>query len=629
MTELRAGALSATLADAVLRDVRVAGRPALAALYVTVRDAGWRTAPAEILAERTVPTPGGSRTELDVRHRLDDVDFRWHGVVDISAGGLSFTMDGVAVSGFDANRIGFCLLHPQAVRGRALRAGGPGGEHTGAFPEQVSPHQVLLGLDRMAYDVGGGAELAIRMSGDLFEIEDHRNWSDPGWKTYCTPLSAPRPVRRSAGDRVRQTVELRAVGAVDAGAESDGPGGDAGRVRLAVGGATVATVPKLGLGARCAPSSAAVRTAVRALSPAYLHVELEDGTPWQERAAAARAEASGLGVPLEVALVATAARVSGMARELAALDVAPARVSVYSPSRHVTEPGTTAAVAAALGGTGEAVPVGGGSRAHLAELNRGDFGTGLGTGSRGMGDSHDDSGRDAGRAGVWRHVTYGLTPQVHHTDDASILATAPAVGDGFARALGIARGLPVVVGPVTLRPRFNADLAGGDRLPAADAPGPDIDPRQYDALAGVYLAAVVARLTGATAVTAFRTAGPRGVVTDAGTPTPAARVVAAVTALAGSGLLAVAVTGGEETVSALAAETPSGGRLLVANTGARAVRLELVGVRARDARLIVAAGGGAGGAATEGARAGEGDSLDPDRIVLPPLSVVLIGTAPS
>lgn len=59
------------------------------------------------------------------------------------------------------------------------------------------------------------------------------------------------------------------------------------------------------------------------------------------------------------------------------------------------------------------------------------------------------------------------------------------------------------------------------------------------------------------------------------------------------------------------------------------MRLELVGVRARDARLIVAAGGGAGGAATEGARAGEGDSLDPDRIVLPPLSVVLIGTAPS
>jgi ketopantoate reductase len=56
---LTAGHLSAVLTRAELRNVRVAGHPALDAVYVAVRDASWRTVPGEVTARRTAGTRRG------------------------------------------------------------------------------------------------------------------------------------------------------------------------------------------------------------------------------------------------------------------------------------------------------------------------------------------------------------------------------------------------------------------------------------------------------------------------------------------------------------------------------------------------------------------------------------------
>jgi D-apionolactonase len=576
--ELRAGHLTGYLAGAELRDVRVAGLRALDAVSVTVRDAAWRTVPGEVIASRTATTAEGTRTELEVRHRLDGVRFRWQGTIETSPGLIRFAMDGVAEGDFDANRIGFVMLHPQALKGRPLRAGGPGGEFSAEFPGPISPHELATGLTWMTYGVGGGAELDIRLDGDLFEIEDHRNWSDPGWKTYCTPLSAPWPVRHLSGQRTLQSVELRVSG-TPAGAGGQRAGGAA---RVAIGTALAGTVPSLGLGASCLPAvSAAARDAVLGLRPAYLHVELEDGGPWPDRLEPALAEAAGLGVPLDVALVGPAGRVTAMARRLSRHASAIGRVSVFGPARHITEPGTVAEVRAAFGDACQPVRFGGGSRAHLAELNCGRF--------------DQDS---------WDFVTYGLTPQVHHGDDRSVLDTEAAVADGLAQAAAIAAGLPVVTGPVTLRPRFNAAVERADPLPAADDDGPDVDERQHGPLAAVYLAAAVSRLAGASAATLYRSVGRRGVIRADGEPAPAARVIAALTPLAGSAVRRISAT---DTVSGLAAVTPHGLFVLVANLTPASVPLELAGVKA----------------VTEAAVLGGGE-LDPHRMVLPGHSVAAI-----
>ncbi|MGH3256245.1 MAG: hypothetical protein ACRDOU_12780 [Streptosporangiaceae bacterium] len=577
MPDLTAGHLSAALAGAELRDVRVAGHPALDAVYVAVRDESWRTVPGEVTARRTAGTAEGTITELEVRHRFGGIGFRWRGTIETSADVVRFTMDGVAESDFDANRIGFGMLHPQALKGRPLRVCGSGGELTGTFPGEISPARLFTGVTSMTYGVGDGAELEIQLDGDLFEIEDHRNWSDPGWKTYCTPLSAPQPVHHTTGQHTRQSVELRAwVPRVAARRRRAG-----GAARLEVGSAVIGAIPPLGLGASCLPPArAAARDVVRGLRPAHLHVELEDGGPWESRLELALAEAAGLGVPLDVALVATAGRVAALARHIAHHAGELGRVSVFSPVRHSTDAGTVAAARAVFSDLGRSVPLGGGSRAHFAELNRGDF-----------------------DLASWDFVTYGLTPQVHHAGGRSVLATEAAIADGLAQAKTIARGLPVVTGPITLRPRFNAAAARAEPLPAADDDGPDVDERQHTQLAALYLAAAVSRLAGAYAATAFRTIGRRGVVAADGTPAPAARVVAALTSLAGS---AVRRTASPGTVVGLAAATPAGLSLLVTNLAPQSTPLELAGAKATEADVL---GGGA---------------LNPHRLVLPGHSVTSI-----
>jgi len=575
--DLRAGRLSALLDGAELRDIQVAGWPALDALSVTVRDAAWQTVPGEVVATGTATTARGTVTELEVRHRMDGACFRWRGAIETSQDLIRFAMDGVAEGDIDANRIGFVMLHPQALKGRSLRVGGPGGEFTGTFPAAVSAHQLATGLTWMTYRVGEGAELAIRMDGDLFEIEDHRNWCDPGWKTYCTPLSAPIPVRHRAGQHTRQSVELRVCGRRSAGALRRAGG----QPQMVIGAAVAGAVPPIGLGASCLPCvTDAACSGVGDLHPAYLHVELEHDGPWQNRLEAALAEAARLGVPLDVALVALPGRVAAMVRRLARHSGAIGRVSVFGPAGHTTEAGTVAAARAAYGAAGATVSFGGGSRAHLAELNRGQF-----------------------DLGAWDFVTYGLTPQVHHTDDRSVLATQSAMADGLAQARAIAAGLPVISGPVTLRPRFNASGGPAGPLPTADDDGPDVDERQHGPLAAVYLAAALSRLIGASAVTVYRSIGRRGVIRADGTLTPAARVIAALAPLAGS---AVREVTSPATVTGLAAETRAGLFLLVANLTAASTPLELVGASPAEAGLL------------------GGEDLDPDRIVLPAHSVAAI-----
>jgi hypothetical protein len=50
------------------------------------------------------------------------------------------------------------------------------------------------------------------MEGDIFEMEDQRNWSDLSYKTYCTPLALPFPVTLEAGTKIRQKITLRLLG---------------------------------------------------------------------------------------------------------------------------------------------------------------------------------------------------------------------------------------------------------------------------------------------------------------------------------------------------------------------------------------------------------------------------------
>ena len=84
-------------------------------------------------------------------------------------------------------------------------------------------------------------------------------------------------------------------------------------------------------------------------------------------------------------------------------------------------------------------------------------------------------------------------------------------------------GKPLVISPVTLRPRFNPNATGPEPVvPPGELP-PKVDPRQLSLFAAAWTLAMIKALAeaGADSVTFYETTGWRGVMeTAAGSPLP-------------------------------------------------------------------------------------------------------------
>ena len=93
------------------------------------------------------------------------------------------------------------MLHPlQDVVGTPLSVVHPDRSVTAShFPLLISPEQVAAAIAGLCYCVNG-IDTEIAFEGEVFEMEDQRNWSDASFKTYCRPLSLPMPYRLSAGE---------------------------------------------------------------------------------------------------------------------------------------------------------------------------------------------------------------------------------------------------------------------------------------------------------------------------------------------------------------------------------------------------------------------------------------------
>ena len=352
-------------------------------------------------------------------------------------------------------------------------------------------------------------------------MEDQRNWTDASFKTYSIPLELPFPVALSPGERFTQAVELVVAGhpasaappAARAPARAPVPGRPDGTpagplaVELAP---TGRAVPELQLGACTAPGD------LRGPAPWWhgpVLVELDaTGAAWPGVLSRARREAAG--APLDVRI--TAQRPEQLDPVLAALRAGPAagpvaRVGAYDSTAHVTTPALWRRLRERAGHLPGLVPLVGGTRAHFTELNR----------------RHGDLPADLPA------LTFSSTPQMHDTGRRQLLESIPVQRSTAEQAVRIAAGRPVHVGPVTLRPRFDA-VATSARVPAerdvvAEGTGPQHvpqadDPRQASRGFAAWLLASVQALTvaGVASITCAETRGPRGFGTLEGAAFPAA-----------------------------------------------------------------------------------------------------------
>ena len=168
-----------------------------------------------------------------------------------------------------------------------------------------------------------------------------------------------------------------------------------------------------------------------------------------------------------------------------------ARVLVFADGEMVTDETVLTAAREAFANAGVETLVGGGTRAYFTELNRATL-----------------------PLEAMDVVSYTLNPQVHAFDNSSMTETLAAQSETVRSARAIVGDRPLVVGPITLRPRFNPNSTGPEPKPAPGELPSSVDYRQPSLFAAGWLAGSLNALgnAGVDALTYFETTGWRGLI---------------------------------------------------------------------------------------------------------------------
>ncbi len=534
-------------------------------LYAAVRDRNWTTIPATVTPVEQTILADSFRIVYDADHRQGDLHFVWRGTLTGAPdGAISFTFVGEARTTFERNRIGFCILHPAECAGVPCTVEHEDGTSTETvFPEYLIPEQPVppfAQMRAMMLRYEDGLRVRLEMQGDLFEMEDQRNWTDASYKTFCTPLHLPFPVTLKAGTRITQhvTLQLEPTGATRSYPVRSVT--EPARTVLELSSTPISTVPPIGLGQ---PDLAPEITAdqldrLRALNPAHLSVELRMAEAgWQEEFARGAQAARLLGTPMELVLRLPDEPtdvMEALIRLLAQTPVPSCRLLALPAQERLTRaPAYAALLRAAKQASARA-----GSDDWIATGTRSDF---------------IFVNRFPPPDGPYDALTFAINPQVHAFDDASLMETLATQAVVMKSARRLAAGRPVVVSPVTLLPRFN---------PYATAPQPwsrpPADPRQISLFGAVWTLGSIKYLAegGAAAITYYETHGLGGVM-DAERVFPLYHVLADVNAFRGGAILGMHSSAPLAAIG-LAMRIERRLRILIANLTSQEQAIQLHGV---------------------------------------------------
>ena len=475
---LRAGPLTAVLENGDLRRIRLGAGEVARRIYVAVRDVNWDTIPGEIDGLRLQHDEDSFDVTYSRKHRRGsiavDLTVSFVGAPD---GTISCSMDGVTRDEFRFYRIGFCVLHPaRSGAGSRYRASGEAGAFGGRLPVLVEPPRIANGAyqpllpaySTLELEQTDGLDVRFDFEGELFEMEDERSWTDASFKTFCPPYAAG--IRSTVeGREIHQKIKIGARARPGASFEVPAPvraprpsAAIAEPVALTLGPAVGRGLPLLGLGCSSDGAQLSEQEAaqLRILQLDHLRVELRLWEPSYPRilARAAR-EARELGCDLELALFVTddgERELGGLAARLTGISVA--RVLVFhEPEANLRATDVAwvrlarSCLATSIGGAS----VGGGTNGNFAELL--------------------ETLQDTGDMDV---VSYTANPQVHASDERSIVENVETLAVTVATAQSHAPGCLVAVSRLTLKPPFATYAIEPPSPTAPDEPPSHVDQRQ-------------------------------------------------------------------------------------------------------------------------------------------------------
>jgi hypothetical protein len=518
-TKLTAGRLGASLENGNIRYVTWDGTEVLRAIAFIVRDTNWGTyAPQlddlviEQVADGFVVTYVGRCASVEG-------DFTYSARIEGTASGrLAFSASGQSQAGFKTNRTGFVVLHGlDGVVGRPVEVEHASGRRSMTrFPELVQGAQPIMDIRALSHEPLPGLSVTVRMEGDAFEMEDHRNWSDASFKTYVRPLARGYPYAIAAAEPVEQSITLTVSGTANGQRR-----GETTPYCVTLG-EILGTMPEIGLAVLPDenPSGAL------ALRPSYIVARIDTRSPWNTD------HLTRLGrVPFDLDIIirgkSPAAELAPVAEALRSAGLAPRGIMIVPECdlrRHPDsglppeEPGYDRifpAVRAAFPGT----RIGGGMLAGFAELNR---------------------SRPPQPIDFVAHSTQAI---VHAADDVSVMETLEALPDVVRTTRSFAGDTFYRLGPATI----GAPAAFYSATPAPNPqhirmPTADDDPRQRALFAAAFAVGYVA-VASACGVEAVTLAADAASLEADRHPLPLTAVIAGLARIAGKPRVDVSLTG--------------------------------------------------------------------------------------
>jgi len=491
--KLRAGNLSLSYEEGNIRYISAGNSEILRMIYCAVRDSEWLTIKPVISNEEFEILSDSFKINCKCRYSSGEIDFgadfNIEGRPDNS---LIFTFKGEALSTFEKNRIGFCVLHPiESYAGRScVIEHHDGSSEQSFFPEEISPHQVFMDIRSMRWLVNG-IRFTIDFEGDIFETEDQRNWADASFKTYSTPLSVPFPVTLEKGTRINQRIAFQAEGSFDiAPATFD-------KTVIKLFPEETLKLPSIGICQSTRRGSLTKKEIkeLRTLSFNHYRVDLylfEDN--WRAKAVQAYHESSDIGCSIEFALFFD----DNSHEQIKSF------ISWYSEKKphasaillfHKSQPSTPDQLALQiLPLLREAVPViktGTGTNANFAQINRIRPG---------------DTGND--------FICYSIHPQEHASDNTTLVENLKAQEYTVRSARKFAGDKGIKISPVTIQKRFNANNTYLELpWPGPELP-PQVDSRLMSLFGACWTAGSIKYLceSDIDSVTYYETVGERGII---------------------------------------------------------------------------------------------------------------------
>jgi hypothetical protein len=497
-TILTAGPFIMIYENGFIRHIKYGDNEIIRMIYVALRDKNWGTY-APIIENENINVYKNSFaiTYLCRYEENNKTIFSWNVHIEGNeTGKIIFAIEGKALADLWKNRAGFCILHPiKDTAGQPITVTYQDGLTEAAFfPLTIAPQNPFRNITKLQWR-HQQREYVIETEGDIFEMEDHRNWTDTSFKTFCTPLSFPYPVQIKTGDRIRQQICFYPVTALpvkDSTAKT-------GYITVTIDEGKNSKMPAIGICASTEimhPSKPSIDT-IKKIECDYYCIEVKsDAADWQQylknQLNISQLLATRLFITLELATN-HEQEFAAFAELLVDCKENVQYILIIEKDQPVTGQQLIEWAEKNVKKIFPSVLLGIGTLTNFAELNR----------NRRTVNNID-------------FVSYAIHPQEHAFDNLSLVENVESQADTVTTAQQLYPDVGISISPVTLRRRINPYAQNNaDREQTNEQKA---DPRQISLWAAGWTLASIKYLgeVGATTVTYFQTTGKQGICSAEG-----------------------------------------------------------------------------------------------------------------